>query len=255
MADRYTAAYKRIAAQLREEIKGGTPPPGGMLPPITALMARFEVSKMTIANAVGELSKEGLVRAGRGQGTLVLDHRPVRVRLSRFAAVPSSGVDLGPWETACEQQGRAGRIVPVAVGEGAADPAVAERLGLAEKTTVIRRYRHALLDGRPAQLQTALYPAATFAGTPFADLQKLIGGAYAAMRTLGITPATLEESVTARGAATEEATELRLRSGSPVLTIERLTRDPRGVPLELLRIVADPMRTELVYDDLSVSPS
>jgi GntR family transcriptional regulator len=47
---------------------------------------------------------------------------------------------------------------------------------------------------------------------------------------------------------------MRLGPGVPVVTVERVTRDQDGLPVELLRVVAAGDRTELVYDDLPLAP-
>jgi GntR family transcriptional regulator len=243
--------YERIAAQLGEEIRTGKRKPGSMLPSVKDLTTQFEVSKSTIANVFKLLEERGLARAERGRGTMVLDPHgpdPVRIRITRCAAALEE--DLDPWEAACAEQDRAGSVATLTVSDGTAREDVAARLQMpATDHRVIRRYRHARLDGRPAQLQTALYPAFLFADTPFAT-DHTLPSSYASMRELGLTPATFSEAVSARGALPEEASELRIRPGSPVLVIERITRDEAGTPLELLRIVADPLRTEVLYDEL-----
>jgi GntR family transcriptional regulator len=250
MSTRPTYPFEAIAAEIQGEIESGKYPPGATLPPRDVLMARFQVSKMTIGNAVDELTRRGLVSARRGHGTVVLDRRPDKIALMRYTVGADSG--LGPWEAVCERQGVAGRMVVVSVGEGQADPRVAELLGLQPAARVIRRYRHALLDGRPVQLQTALYPAGLFTGTPFAQIEKISGGVHAALREAGWSPHSTDEATGARGASAGEAKELRIRAGAPVLEIERITRDRSGTPLELLRIVADPMRTELLTTGLPI---
>lgn len=250
MSDRYE--YERIAAKIGEDISLGVYPPGSMLPSLRDLIARFEVSKVTMSKAIQVLSERGLVRAERGRGTTVLDPQgahPVKIRITRHSA-DSTDESMDPWEAACTEQGRAGSVSTIAVGDGRADEDVAKKLQLGQDRRIIRRYRHARLDGRPAQLQAALYPADRFAGTPFADRHLLGTDTYAAMRKLGLMPASFSDSVTARTATPEEAADLRIRPGSPVLVIERITRDEQGTPLELLRIVADPLWTEMSYDEL-----
>jgi GntR family transcriptional regulator len=106
---------------------------------------------------------------------------------------------------------------------------------------------------RVVQLHTASYPARLVRGTPIASEEKVTGGIYGALTAAGIPPATAAETVGARPASDEEAAELHMRSGV-VLTVERVTRDATGRPIELLQIVADPSRTTLVYDPLPLMP-
>ncbi|GAA5232021.1 GntR family transcriptional regulator [Verticiella sediminum] len=68
--------YLQLAAEFRGMIEAGTWPVDGQIPPLEALMARYEVSRMTVRNALGELEAEGLVRRGRGKGTFVERRMP-----------------------------------------------------------------------------------------------------------------------------------------------------------------------------------
>ncbi len=248
-----TARYRQIATDLREAIASGQYLPGALLPSIADLAPRFDVSSVTIRAAISVLEAEGLVRAIHGRGTEVLDRRAVPVRLSRYGAVLRPGGQLGPWETACERAGVTGDMVPLDVEQVAAPEDVASELGLAAGDLVVRRDRHANIDGQAVQLHTAWYPLALVAETPIATPGKVVGGIYAALKAAGLDPASADETVTARPATAEEAAELRIREGAPVLAISRVTKDAAGRALELLRMVADPSRSQLVYDDLPLS--
>ncbi|MGR6921112.1 GntR family transcriptional regulator [[Actinomadura] parvosata] len=249
--------YGQIAADLRRRIKQGEWPPGTPLPTQTELCNEYDVARATINAALNQLRGERLVTGVRGQGTFVLDWKPVRVPLPRYNAVPQSDDQFSPWETACRQAGVTGSMVTVEVAIEPADGDAAKALGLTEGTdTVIRRTWHATLDDSTCQVHTAYYPAQLVEGTPLARQEKVVGGVYGdAMRTAGIIPTNADEHLSARPATAEEAAELTLMTGFPVLTLDRLTRDQEGRRVEWLRMVIDPTRVTVVYDGLPAYPA
>lgn len=248
-----TARYRQIAAELRSAIENGRYAPGALLPSITDLATRYRVSPVTVRTALALLESEGIVRIAHGTGTIVTDRRMVPVRLSRYSAVLTPGGDRGPWETACANAGVQGEMITVDVGTELATEDVATALAIEVGADVVRRDRHATIDTYPVQLQTAWYPAALVADTPLARREKIVGGVYRALASIGYPPAVADETVSCRPATIEEAAELRLRENAAVLVVERVTRTSAGLPIELLRVVADPARTRLVYDGLPLA--
>ncbi|WP_433259762.1 GntR family transcriptional regulator (plasmid) [Streptosporangium sp. CA-135522] len=249
------AKHRQIAEDLRAAIRSGEYPPGSPLPSHLELVERYGVSRSTVNTALGFLEAERLTRGVPGQGVFVLEWRPVRVAVSRYAAVLEPGGQLGPWETACQQAGVNGAMVTIGVDCVLASVEVAAALGLGEGAQVIRRSRHAMIDRMPVQLHTAFYPADLVEGTPLAGTAKVVGGVYAAMRAAGFLPAAADEKVSTRPADHDEAAQLGLRQGTPVLTVDRVTRDESRRPLEYLRMIIDPHRIELLYDDLPLTRS
>ncbi|MEU0520764.1 GntR family transcriptional regulator [Streptosporangium sp. NPDC006007] len=244
------ARYRELASDLRRAIEDDTYPPGAVLPKITELAKKYGMANETVRLAIGVLESEGLVRAIRKRGTVVLDRTPVRVRFSRYRAVLTPNGDRGPWETACREQGVNGEMQTVEVEREPAPPEVASALHLAAGTAVLRRSRRALIDGEPAQLQTAWYPYELIRGTPIARSSKVVGGIYRALLQAGLTPASAGEEIRSRPPVADEAAELRLRGGGWILEVRRTTFDAAKTPIEYQVIVADPARTIIVYDDL-----
>ena len=249
------AKYRQLAAELRDSITEGGYPAGTRLPTIAELATARGMGKNTISAAISLLESEGLIRATTKTGIIVLNRRPVRVALSRYAAVLRPDGQAGPWETACQQSGIPGQMVLIEVETVPASPDVAEALELPRANPrIVRRSRHAMLGdpGQVAQLHTASYPARLIRGTPIARDKKVTCGIYGAFIAAGITPATAAETVGARPATDDEAAELHIRSGD-VLTVDRVTRDTTGRPIEYLQIVANPALTTLVYDPLPLA--
>lgn len=68
--------WKRIADDLRAEIEKGSYPLGGQLPTKAELMARYGVAVNTVARAIDELRRAGLVVTSQGSGMFVADALP-----------------------------------------------------------------------------------------------------------------------------------------------------------------------------------
>jgi GntR family transcriptional regulator len=239
-----------IAEHIRESIANGTYRPGDLLPDQPSMMRHYNASSATVSAAMKILRDSGDIWREANRGLIVQDLRPVYIDLS-MATPPSSG--RGPWETACHQAGRTGTMQLISVERGPAERGVARALQLSVGATVVRRDRHALLDGQAVMLDTAYYPLALVDGTPVAGRGKVDGGILAALIAAGVLdPATarVRELIGARAATKDEAETLRLRPGVSVLTAERVTRDGEAQPVELLHRVANERRIRFQTDDL-----
>ena len=88
-----TPLYVKVAEVMRQRILRGIWKTGELLPTIDALMAEFQVARITVREAVKILESEGLVEPRRGRGTRVLPHLPPRRPLSVVTSL-SELVDL-----------------------------------------------------------------------------------------------------------------------------------------------------------------
>jgi GntR family transcriptional regulator len=242
--------YQKLAIELHALIEQGTYPPGSTLPRITDLAEQRGLNEHTVRQAYGWLEDQGLVNVLKRHGTIVRDRTTIRVPLSRYGKVLTPGGTRGPWETATFELGLAGRMAMVDVGEVDADQSIAAALGLEPGTTVHRRRRRALIDEELHHLQTAFYPLDVAERAGLVGAETVIGGIYGAMSAAGWPPVDLDETVRARMPKPDEATELHIGSGVPLLLVERITRDRDGRTVELLRITAPADRIELSYDRL-----
>lgn len=241
--------YRDIAADLRDQIERGALPAGEKLPHTEELMTQYEASKHTVRAAVQVLVDEGLVIARRRYGTVVRDRRKVRIPLNRYQRSLESQGQLGPFEAACKEQGLNGEMGKVTV-ERVRDPDVAVRLGLPSEDALVCRRRQALIDKQTVQFQSAWYPLDVAATARLEREGKIEGGIYRSLIEAGIPAVEADERVIARAPTKEEAAELGTGTGIPVITIERVSKDGTGRPLEFLRVVAAADRLELSYDAL-----
>lgn len=241
--------YRDLAAVLRDQIERGELPPGEKLPFTDELVTQYGYSKHTVRAAVQLLVDEGLVIARRRYGTVVRDRRKVRIPLNRYQRSLDSQGQLGPFEAACKEQGLNGEMGKVTV-ERVRDPDVAAKLGLPSEDALVCRRRQAMIDKQTVQFQSAWYPLDVAETANLEREGKIEGGIYRALIAAGIPAVEADERVIARAPTSEEAAELGTGTGIPVITIERVSKDAAGRPLEFLRVVAAADRLELSYDAL-----
>lgn len=109
---------------------------------------------------------------------------------------------------------------------------VVEALGLQRGALATVRRRIMLLDGRPVELTDSWYPLDVAAGTALAESGKIKGGAITLLAGLGYRVHEAREDITFRGATEEEAGQLGLAAGTPVIRLFRTCLTKDGVPFE-----------------------
>jgi GntR family transcriptional regulator len=75
--------YEQIVAQLIYAIAAGAHPPGDRIPSVRELAERLLVNPNTVAKAVAELERRGIVAARRGMGMEVTAKAPAMCRKQR----------------------------------------------------------------------------------------------------------------------------------------------------------------------------
>ena len=87
--DREGAAYRQLAAILRDRIRNGALPPGRRMPSEKDLHDEFGLARETVRRALAVLRQEGLIEIRQGHGTFVVDTPPT-VQLHPGDSVTSS---------------------------------------------------------------------------------------------------------------------------------------------------------------------
>lgn len=212
--------YRRIYQDLRERILDGEWPPGLRLPSESALGAVFEVSRITIRQALGALQKEGLIYSQQGRGSFVSRPKAVQnvTRLQGFA----------------EQMGAHGYEVRnrlLGLSEVPADQKVASRLGVQKGAPVVEIRRLRLLDREPVSIELTWLPL---------DIGRQVARADLAVRDIfvilendcGRPLGQADLALDAVAADAELAARLNVPEGAPLLRVERLTHDSTGHPVD-----------------------
>lgn len=210
-----------LRSQIMEGAFGGLAAARPALPSEARLAAEFGVSRNAVREALSLLRAEGLVTRTPGAGTFVTGAK-LRQRLDRLEGLAES---------------LAGHKLPVdnrvlSVGEATADTFVARKLGLAEGSPILFVERLRSVGGLPLSLDTTcLRPEALPAllGADFArtDIFTLIES------QLGVALGWAEVTTEAVSADEPTARLLRVRPGSPLLLVHRLTYLDDGTPFDL----------------------
>jgi GntR family transcriptional regulator len=248
------AAYQRVARDLRERIQNGTYAPGTKLPSLREIEAEYQVSRATSRAAYQLLISEGTVEGRFGGGYYVRSYRPIiRHGIQRLAGQATTA-GRAIWDVDPGTTGRELVVDQVQVSTEEPPGDVANDLGMeTDARTVVRRRRY-VLDGKPVLLSTSHFPADIAHGTPIEHEDTGPGGAYARLTDAGEPPAWFQEDVTARMPSPQEATQLQLPAGSPILAIRRVVWGPTGRGLEVNTMVGDAGSYVLRYRWLAAQP-
>ncbi|WP_175745798.1 GntR family transcriptional regulator [Burkholderia ambifaria] len=212
--------YVQIKDTLRAQILDGTYAPHSRMPSEHELCAMFDVSRITVRQALGDLQKEGLLFKLHGKGTFVSKPKAFQnvTSLQGFAeAMSSMGYEI-------VNQLRSVRTVK-------ADRHLATKLNVPEGAPLVEIHRVRLLNREPVSLEQTWVPEA---------LGKRLAGADLATRDIflilendcGVPLGHADVSIDAILADDEIVDALRVEESSPVLRIERLTHDASGMPID-----------------------
>ncbi|SCF12010.1 GntR family transcriptional regulator [Micromonospora chokoriensis] len=235
------ARYRAIAADLAARIREGRYAPGEALPPQRELSTAYGVTLMTLRQALGELSAEGLIVQKPGKGTYVAPS-PAAYQLG---SLRSFGDDL-------REQGHEVHTTVISRSLRRVPSRVAARLRVREDETALRLERVRAFAGRRAihQISWVREPHASrlhdvdFTGTSL----------YAALADLGVMVARAAETIRPEVLSADVARHLDEAERAPVLISDRITYAPDGTALvtdratmlgSMLQITADRAATGL----------
>jgi len=212
--------YAQIKDVLRSRILDGTYAPHSQMPSEHELCAMFEVSRITVRQALGDLQKEGLLFKLHGKGTFVSKPKAFQnvTSLQGFAeAMESMGYEI-------VNQLRSLRTVK-------ADRHVAAKLKLPEGAPVTEIHRVRLLNREPVSLELTWVPE-TF-GKRLANADLATRDIFLILENdCGVPLGHADIAIDAILADDDIVDALRVEEGSPVLRIERLTHDACGTPID-----------------------
>lgn len=210
--------YFQVAQQLEAAIQAGDLPVGDRLGNEVALADSLGLSRPTMRAAIGYLVDKGLVVRQRGIGTTVVRRtveRPVHLT-SLFDDLVAGGQRPATQVLLHERQ--------------PATPSLAERLRVDPGTEVVHLLRLRSSQDGPLALLRNWLPVAVAGDLTTKQLQAR--GLYALLRDTGTELHHAEQRIGAKAASSDEARSLQLRRSAPLLTMERLSFDRGGVPVE-----------------------
>lgn len=226
--------YHQLQGVLKAEIESGRWRPGEQLPSESEFAELYRVSKITVRQALEELSELGYIRREQGRGTFV--------ERRTFGE--------GPRElTSFTQEMRRHDLVAtsyiISQRRVEADAKVADALRLRAKSRVFVLKRVRLAGGKPMSLQTAHIPASFVLGlevTANVSLYEVLQSRY------HLYAARARETYFAAAADAPSAELLEIPVGAPVFTAERVTLLPNEKPFEFVQSVVRGDRYSIVLD-------
>ncbi len=212
--------YVQVKNALRTGVLDGTYPPMSRMPSESELQAMFEVSRITIRQALGDLQREGLIFTVHGKGS--------------FVAQPKAFQDVTSLQGFAEAMSAHGHEIVNRVVQFRFVPApdyVAEQLDLEAQTTVAEIHRVRLLARQPVSYEITFVPEAIGKRLQRADLASR--DIFLILENdCGIALGGADLSIDAVAAESAIARALETRTNAPLLRIERLTQDSDGKPLD-----------------------
>jgi GntR family transcriptional regulator len=216
--------YHQLYEILRGKIVRGEWRPGDMIPPESELIEQYEVSRVTVRQALDILVNEGLIYRQQGRGTFVA-HPAVEQGLVRLINFTQDMCNRG-FEPGTKVLFTA--LVP-------APPDIAEKLQIepGEELACLERLR--LADGEPMSIEKSHLIHRYCPGVLQHDFTSDSLREYLD-RVYGIRWAYAKQVIRAILASSDLAHLLAVRLKSPLLCIERVSFTERNTPLEFLRI-------------------
>ena len=212
--------YAQIKDVLRERILDGSYAPHSQMPSEHELCRMFDVSRITVRQALGDLHKEGLLFKVHGKGTFVSKPKAYQnvASLQGFAeAMSSMGHEIVNQLRSCRTV-EAGRHI-------------AARLNIAEGAPVTEIHRVRLLNREPVSLELTWVPLTL--GKRLANADLTTRDIFLILENdCGVPLGHADVSIDAILAHDDIVDALRVEEGSPVLRIERLTHDASGRPVD-----------------------
>lgn len=248
---RFVPKYQAVADDLLVRIREAEFRPGDRLPTEQQLMASYGVSITTARNAVAALAQLGMVETRQGTGTFV-----TRRTLLRINATHTEDLDRrrgitaqDSWSTDVLAAGR----TPSQRFECLNVPAtesIARLMGIEKDDPMVMRRCWRSVDGTPASVEAAVYPAWLVAEVPLlASPHDIAQGTTSYLADQGHPMLWHEDRVSARPPTREEASWFEAPGSVSVLVRFRISYDAPGG--RVLRAMETGYRSdmhEVVYD-------
>ncbi len=201
--------YSRVERFLRDRIRSGALLPGDPIPPESQLVQQFQISRMTVRQALSRLVYDGLVVRYRGRGSFVAEPRLEHSKM---------------WLSFEEEMQARGAKIRIRLLErriALASGKVAESLGLPEGAEVVVLKRLRFVDDQVVGIEIRYLPRAIGEALSADEVhhQPLVP---AVRRILGKPRTRLILNVTASVVRGSEAKLLETRPGAPVLVREHI---------------------------------
>jgi GntR family transcriptional regulator len=216
--------YHQLYEILRDNITRGIWQPGDLLPAESELIEQYDVSRITVRQALDELVNEGLIYRQRGRGTFVA-HPTVEQSLNRIISFTEDMRQRG-FEPGTEVLFNG--LIP-------APADIAGQLQITPGDELARLERLRLADGEPMSIEEAYLVHRYCPGVLQHDyanqpLRETLEKQY------GLRLVRARQTIRAIAAPRNLAEKLSIPANAPLLSIERVSYSTQNTPVEFLRL-------------------
>ncbi|GII33309.1 GntR family transcriptional regulator [Planotetraspora mira] len=228
-----SSLYQQVAAEVRRAIYTGDLAPGDQIPTETDLMEAHGVSRNTVRLALGELENEGLILRMRRRGTFVRERRPLLMRpQDEFLPLDQSEPRFDSFVHAVTSEGRrADQNIEVSIVKPPEDVSI--RLALGDDSLAVVRRRLRFVDGQPYNTYDSYFPLDLVGDSEIARPGDIKRGANRVLAELGHHQVRAVDDISARMPTPDEALQLQLEPGTPVVVYVRVGYDSGDTPVRV----------------------
>ena len=216
--------YFQIARDLRRRIEQGEWRTGEAIPAEPSLAREYDVSRVTVRQALADLVKDDLLERRRGSGTYVRDvPRPL---------VHDLALTTGALAARLRQRGFENRAEVLEVGQLVDPPdQIRHRLQLPASANAIFMVRRLVINEEPTAIYRSWFNADLVPGL---DRSKRLSGSLSVElgEAYGLVPVRSENALEVVRSTREEAALLGVRSDEPLLVLTTTSYLADGRPLE-----------------------
>ena len=220
----FSPLYRQIKALITQSLEHGEWKPGELIPSEGDLATRFGVSQGTVRKAIDELAAENLVLRRQGKGTFVATHHEARAQFRFLRLAPDEGEPRQPESRILDCR----RV--------RAPSEIARQLDLKAGDGVVLIRRVLLFDQAPTVLDDIWLQGAVFRGLTAERIAGYKGPLYGLFESeFGTRMIRAREKIRAVTADAGSARILKVATGSPLLSVERVSMTYGKRPVELRR--------------------
>ncbi|USS87863.1 GntR family transcriptional regulator [Fructilactobacillus hinvesii] len=213
--------YIQIHDDLKTKIERGEWPVGTRLPAERKLAAQYQVSRMTLRQAIGTLIEEGLLKRKAGSGTFVTNQK-VQEHMSGISSFTETMLSQGKQPAS---KTLSYRIVEPTFRE-------ANQLQLEPGERVLRMERLRYGDDEPICLETTVVAARLVSDMSQAEVTKSL---YRSLEERwGQSPANAQQYISAILATPAVADQLQIQPGAPILKLKQISYFANQQPFEVV---------------------
>lgn len=220
--DLHVPRYAQVYSIMQHWIRSGVYPAGARLPSESELCVIFNVSRITLRNAVNLLVGEKLVERLQGRGTFVVED---------LASAPNMG-DMDQLLRKLRRLSSRTTLDNIVISEINADPAVAKDLGLEQGAKVLRASFTRVMDQAPLGYTELFFPADLGVEITAEDL--IAVPSPTVLESKGFEILGADQVIAATLADSHLANLLQTQVGSPLVRIRMLVFEKHHRPIQRL---------------------